>query len=168
MHRRRLLLLAGTILAAVPTLDGCGGISGPPGGAENPAAATVEYRHEESRFTLAPGWQWQADPERSTGPNGKPQYYEPGAAKADADIYWWCTWAAYLTTSAGVRSPQTPLLELRSVFRTYFYQRALAPSDRAGFRSIVTDAERRSYGRIRQFVAANCASPGASGAHPAV
>jgi hypothetical protein len=145
-------------------ISGCGGSGENVRPQENVAEATVEYHREEAHLQLAPGSQWTTNPERSSGPGGKPQYYRPGAATADADIYWWCTWATYVLTGAGAPvSLSAAVGELGSVFDTYFYQHALAAGDRPWFRSVVTDAERRDYGPLRNFASANCEAARSAG-----
>ena len=60
----------------------------PPGVWKSAVQATQEYQQAEQALTLAPGWRWRPIPEPATGPDGRPQFYQLGAATNDAQLYW--------------------------------------------------------------------------------
>ncbi|HEX4222531.1 MAG TPA: hypothetical protein VHZ97_09240 [Pseudonocardiaceae bacterium] len=132
----------------------------PPGVWKTAGQATQEYQQAEQALTLAPGWQWRTVPESATGPDGRPQFYQLGAATNDAQLYWFCSWvtqvAADKPDSTEARTAATELAEVRAL---YLYQQGLNADSRAVFDQLLTGLDQGNLDTVRVFVRQNCAGP---------
>jgi hypothetical protein len=130
-------------------------IKGPADGM-TPAEATAEYLSESKTLTLAPGWNWPADPAfDTTGPDGKPMFYQRDYGKTRAGWYWYCSWGhTYLAADTTARADiWTQLIKVRD---TSFYKVAMLPRDQVTFDDVLTKAETGDLTDLTEFIANAC------------
>lgn len=124
---------------------------------KNAGQADAEYRAAEHSLELAPGWHWRATPEPANGPDGRPQFYQSGAATNDATLYWFCSWASTAATSVpGARASNTAFRELATIRTKILYQHGLTDDSRAVFDQVLAGAGHHDLAAVKQFVSLNC------------
>lgn len=155
------------LIAAFGALTACTTAPGPSTSA-GPAAvqwlsadqAIAEFRHAEQGLTLAPGWQWKVDPERAAGPDGRPQYYQAGAATNDAQLYWFCSWATQALRAAPNSADRyTAARQLDSVRAKYLYQHGLSTPARTVLDTVLGGVRRGDFQALHHYLLQNCDGP---------
>lgn len=157
MRIKGLAVLLGLVIAGCAAPDR---VVGPADGM-TPAEAVAEFQAETKTLALAPGWTWPADPAfDTTGPDGKPMFYQRGYGKTRAGWYWYCSWGrVYLTADSTARNEiWTQLVKVRE---TSYYKVAMLPPDRAVFEGILTKAEMGDLTEFTEVITNACpqASP---------
>jgi hypothetical protein len=127
---------------------------------ENSKQASAEYKREELSLSLPPGSGWPKVPEQATGPDGRPQRYEPGAARDDADFRWLCAWTRYLDQQASrSRLALVAASNIQYLRRTYLYMSGADEPTRLSLdtllKSVVGGVKSSA---LRQFVSTGCSN----------
>lgn len=157
-------VFAALLIAAFGALTACGTTtqSSTPAAVQWQTAtqAIAEFQQAEQDLTLAPGWQWKANPMRIAGPDGRPQYYQPGAATNDAQLYWFCSWAAQAVHAAPNSADQyTATRQLESVRAKYLYQQGLSAPSRTMFDTVLGGVQRGDFQALHRYLVQNCDGP---------
>lgn len=119
--------------------------------------ARSEYQAQEKQLTLGSGWSWPRETEPASGPDGRPQFFEPGSATNDAQSYWWCSWAVQLLHDPNAPSAGSTQSRLSSVRGMYLYKVGLQGSDQRWFEGILSAAEHKHFDLLDDYVTKNCA-----------
>ncbi len=117
--------------------------------------ATEEFRSEAAGLTLAPGFEWPAQPIAATAPDGAGMVYEKGFGRQAANHFWYCTWARTALTSEGA-ARNAALAQAVQIKDTYYYTTALAFESRPFFDRVLANAELGDLSGLSNDVNLNC------------
>jgi len=121
------------VLGIVVALSSCSSVSG-----ESAAQASAEFRTEAHRLSLPSGDTWPLVPEKSTAADGRPQRYEAGVGTEDADFWWLCSWATYLSVQVEGSAPAAKAAVQMQRLRTlYLYTTGADVPTRQHFDSVL-------------------------------
>lgn len=154
------LALFSAVIAIVAVSGAALAWDGPTSTTWSAASAIGEYRNEARNLKLAPGWHWPAKlPFGELGDDGERVSYWKGLGANLADAHWFCSWASRaLSSSVPPRARRQALEQLATVRDTASYK-SLIPDERARQDTMIARALRGRTSSLREYAAANCASP---------
>jgi hypothetical protein len=128
--------------------------------------AAAAYRREaqalaDRGLVLAPGWKWPRGDALfpRTAPDGSPIGYGPGAGQAQADLYWFYSWARRATSKALPPAARRAALEELLRVRETVYYRRLIPDTRHYLDQELAAALKGDLSRLRTDVRSNAPAP---------